>query len=134
MIPETETKIQLAELKKEISFTESLLLRVEQHQEQLLEVTRELKSRQDVMEERLATALEEISHMHKDSHNNNRDRSEQYEKLHARITQTERQIINKMEQMDKRLERLETWRWMVIGGAAVIGFIISILDIKNIFS
>lgn len=128
-----ETKVQLAELKKEVSFTESLLLRVEQHQEQLLEVTNELKSRQDIMEERLATALEEIAHMHKDSHNKDRDRVEQYEKLHARITETERRVINKIEQMDKRLERLETWRWMVIGGAAVIGFVISIIPYKNIF-
>lgn len=133
-MPETETKVQIAELKKEIGFTESLLLRVEQHQEQLLEVTSELKSRQDIMEERVATALEELAHMHKDSHNNNRDRNEQYEKLHARITQTERQIINKIEQMDKRLERLETWRWMVIGGAAVLGFVISIIDFKSFFS
>lgn len=130
---DVDTKVQIAELKKEVSFTESLLLRVEQHQEQLLEVTNELKSRQDIMEERLATALEEIAHMHKDSHNKDRDRIEQYEKLHARITETERRVINKIEAMDKRLERLETWRWMVIGGAAVIGFVISIIPYKNIF-
>tara|TARA_B100001093_G_scaffold503887_1_gene558914 strand:- start:4726 stop:5121 length:396 start_codon:yes stop_codon:yes gene_type:complete len=130
---DVDTKVQIAELKKEVSFTESLLLRVEQHQEQLLEVTNELKSRQDIMEERLATALEEIAHMHKDSHNKDRDRIEQYEKLHARITETERRVINKIESMDKRLERLETWRWMVIGGAAVIGFVISIIPYKNIF-
>jgi ElaB/YqjD/DUF883 family membrane-anchored ribosome-binding protein len=130
---DVDTKVQLAELKKEVSFTETLLLRVEQHQEQLLDVSSDLKSRQDIMEERLATALEEIAHMHKDSHNKDRDRAEQYEKLHARITETERQIINKIDQMDKRLAHIETWRWMVIGGAAVIGFVISIIPYKSIF-
>lgn len=131
---DTDTKVQLAELKKEVSFTESLLLRVEQHQEQLLEVTTELKSRQDIMEERLATALEELAHMHKDNHSKDRDRIEKYEKLHARISETERHIIGKIEQMNARLERLETWRWMVIGGAAVVGFLVSLLDFKNLFS
>tara|TARA_B100001093_G_scaffold128844_1_gene121315 strand:- start:4283 stop:4681 length:399 start_codon:yes stop_codon:yes gene_type:complete len=131
---DTDTKVQLAELKKEVSFTESLLLRVEQHQEQLLEVTTELKSRQDIMEERLATALEELAHMHKDNHSKDRDRIEKYEKLHARISETERHIIGKIEQMNTRLERLETWRWMVIGGAAVVGFLVSLLDFKNLFS
>ena len=36
--------------------------------------------------------------------------------------------------MDQRLSALERWKWIVVGGASAVGFIIAIgLDIANFF-
>ena len=34
-------------------------------------------------------------------------------------------LMNKMESMDKRLGIVERWRWMVVGGAMVVGWLVS---------
>ena len=36
--------------------------------------------------------------------------------------------------MDERLSNLERWKWIVVGGASAVGFVIAIgLDIANFF-
>ncbi len=35
------------------------------------------------------------------------------------------QMMRKIEEIDKRLNVIERWRWMVVGGAVVIGYFIS---------
>lgn len=32
-------------------------------------------------------------------------------------------MMQKIQDMDKRLDVIEKWRWMIIGGAAVVGYI-----------
>lgn len=34
-------------------------------------------------------------------------------------------LMEKMEQMDSRIGIIEKWRWMLIGGAAVVGYMIA---------
>jgi hypothetical protein len=34
-------------------------------------------------------------------------------------------LMAKMESMDKRLGIVERWRWMVVGGALVVGWLVS---------
>jgi len=36
-----------------------------------------------------------------------------------------KQMMEKIEDIDKRLNTIEKWRWMIIGGAAVLGFLFS---------
>lgn len=36
-----------------------------------------------------------------------------------------RAMMQKIEEIDDRLTALEKWRWMIIGGSAVIGFLAS---------
>lgn len=36
-----------------------------------------------------------------------------------------KQIMDKMNELDERLSVVERWRWMIIGGAAVVGFAIA---------
>jgi predicted nucleic acid-binding Zn-ribbon protein len=86
---------------------------------------------------------------------------EDIKELHSRITTGNREIVDKIEAMDKRLEEklnksadaardqhqeiqkeiqrdvqkisdrvdiLERWRWMIVGGAIVIGYLIGHVD------
>lgn len=86
--------------------------------------------------------------------------------LHSRITTGNREIMDKIDEMDKRLDEklnansalakkqheeiqneiqkdivkitdrvdiLERWRWMIVGGAIVVGYIIGHLDIFKKF-
>ena len=36
-----------------------------------------------------------------------------------------KQMMEKIDDIDKRLTVIERWRWMVIGGAIVLGYLIS---------
>ena len=91
---------------------------------------------------------------------------EDIKELHSRITTGNREIVEKIEAMDKRLEdklnasaaaakqqhqdiqdeiqkdvnkisdrvdTLEKWKWMIVGGAIVIGYVIGHLDFFNKF-
>lgn len=75
--------------------------------------------------------------------------------LHSRITTGNREIMNRldekidelakadkdqhealkktMENVQQRVDVLERWRWMIVGGAIVIGYLIGHTDIINKF-
>ena len=36
-----------------------------------------------------------------------------------------KQMMDKIDHLDKRLGVIERWRWMIVGGAAVLGFLFS---------
>jgi hypothetical protein len=42
-------------------------------------------------------------------------------------------LMQKMESMDERLGVVERWRWMIIGAAVVIGYIIAHVRFENFF-
>ena len=73
--------------------------------------------------------------------------------LHSRITTGNREIMNRldekidelakadkdqhdalknaMEQVRQRVDVLERWRWMIVGGAVVVGYLIGHINIIN---
>ena len=73
--------------------------------------------------------------------------------LHSRITTGNREIMNRldekidelakadkdqhnalkssMDQVKQRVDVLERWRWMIVGGAIVIGYLVGHIDIIN---
>lgn len=127
-----EVQIELAGVKKELTFTESLLLRVEQHNEQLIEITADLKARQDVNEERLTNLGKELPDMAREQDAHRRETMEHYEKLHKRITDTERQMSDRLDRIEKHLVKIEMWRWMIAGSIAVLGWIAGKLDLSKL--
>jgi len=81
---------------------------------------------------------------------------EQYETLHKRIgslrdelyeevASSHKEIMKEIKEMkeeskahhdkmDDRLSELERWKWVVVGGACIIGFFIAQMDIGSFFS
>lgn len=73
--------------------------------------------------------------------------------LHSRITTGNREIMNRldekidelakadkdqhealkgsMDQVKQRVDVLERWRWMIVGGAIVVGYLVGHIDIIN---
>lgn len=41
-----------------------------------------------------------------------------------------KQMMQKIDEIDNRLGIVEKWRWMIIGGAAAVGFLLSHLFFK----
>jgi len=78
------------------------------------------------------------------------DVKQDIKELHSRITTTTREITDhidtkldalgkidseqhsamskKIDQMKERIDLLETWKWMIVGGAIVVGYLIGHLD------
>lgn len=64
-------------------------------------------SRIAVLENQLLNVASELKEFRKDS-------KEQH-----------KEMMEKIVDMDRRLTSLEKWRWMIAGGAAVLGFLVS---------
>ena len=52
-----------------------------------------------------------------------------YDDLHKNITQVERRLLLEMKSLKHdiggRVSMLEKWKWLIVGGSIVIGFILS---------
>ena len=42
-------------------------------------------------------------------------------------------LMNKMSGMDKRIQIVEQWRWMLLGAAVVIGYVLAHIKIDKFF-
>lgn len=61
------------------------------------------------------------------------EREKEVKELHTRITHSEKELLDKVDQKVKtapindslleRIRKLENWKWMLLGGGVVIGFI-----------
>lgn len=61
------------------------------------------------------------------------EREKEVKELHTRITHSEKEILEKIDQKVKdspgadavldRIRKLENWKWMLLGGGVVIGFL-----------
>ena len=56
------------------------------------------------------------------------DSAEAAKKQHAEI---QKEIQQDVEKVTNRVDVLEKWRWMIVGGAIVIGYIVGHIDLIN---
>jgi chromosome segregation ATPase len=95
---------------------------VESIKEDIVEVKNDIKE----VHSRITTSNREIV----DKIDDMQTRIEHKMNANAAISQQQHETIRKdvvedMEKMDKRIGSLEQWKWYVIGGAAVIGYLIA---------
>ena len=98
----------------------------------------------------LAVHDERINNIEKNADN----RDLEIKDLHVRITSQTKEIFDKLDHMETRMEDrikaleksikddqskidirilvLEKWRWYIIGAAAIIGYLVSYTDLKNL--
>lgn len=43
-------------------------------------------------------------------------------------------LMSKMDSMDERLSVVERWRWMILGAAVVVGYILAHVRLENLFN
>tara|TARA_E500000178_G_scaffold344268_1_gene392224 strand:+ start:1046 stop:1498 length:453 start_codon:yes stop_codon:yes gene_type:complete len=144
-----ETEIEL--LKREVSDMKQIHVRLDTAIEKIADVSRSLHTIMAVHEEKLARQEEALDEQEKQLRNNIQD-------LHSRITTNakethtamgdmERRLLDQMnehskqeeehfrkmrEELSSRVGVLEKWKWVIVGGSIVAGFIVQKLITINL--
>ena len=133
-----ETEIEL--LKREVSDMKQIHVRLDTAIEKIADVSSSLHTVIAVHEEKLARQEETLDENEKHFRDNIQD-------LHSRITTNAKETSQHMSEMERRLlEELQTirkemssrvgmlekWKWVIVGGSIVAGFIIQIVITLNL--
>ncbi len=101
-----------------------------------MELLANLAGKFDTAIDRLTTVSNSIDKMLGIHENRLMNQEKQAEVIHTRITEFKKELLEEIKQLRKeneeqhksvsdRLEKLEKWRWFVVGVAAAIGFILA---------
>ena len=130
IMSDLNTEVQL--LKKEVSDMKMIYSRLDKAIEKISDVSNSINRMLAVHEEKISQQEEAQIRSEQDTNNDIKE-------LHSRISTNTRELMNLMseqhkEQTDKmtkveielqgRVGVLEKWRWIIIGGSIVVGFII----------
>ncbi len=133
-----ETEIEL--LKREVSDMKQIHVRLDTAIEKIADVSSSLHTVIAVHEEKLARQEETLDENEKHFKDNIQD-------LHSRITtnaketsqhmsEMERRLLDELQtirkEMSNRVGMLEKWKWVIVGGSIVAGFIIQKIITINI--
>ena len=139
MADELRTEIEL--VKKDITQLNQVMGKLDTAIEKLSEVATSLNRMIAVQEskidqqERLLGHNVEVIHERIEKHRN--EVATEIEKSHGLIMNEIKQLrLDQAEHhklVSERLSRLEQWRWIMVGGAIVVGYLISALPLAKIF-
>ena len=133
-----ETEIEL--LKREVSDMKEIHVRLDTAIEKIADVSSSLHTIMAVHEEKLARQEDALDEQEKQLRDN-------IQELHSRITTNAKETSQHMSEMERRLlEELQTirkemsnrvgmlekWKWVIVGGSIVAGFIIQKLITVNL--
>lgn len=125
----TDIKVQIEGLKKDIENTQNINQRLDTAIDKLTDVSTSIKSMLAVHEEKLQRQ-EQIDEV---IFNKLKDRADEidnvYRDLQREISQTEKRLLIEIKSLKNdigsRVGVLEKWRWLILGGAIVIGWVLS---------
>ena len=136
----TDIKVQLAGLKQEIENINSIHNRLDTAIDKLTDVSTSIKSMLAVHEEKIQQS-EKIDEV---IFNKIRERADEldvvYKDLNKEISQVEKRLLIEIKSLKNdisgRVGVLEKWRWLILGGSIVIGWVLSknFLYIMNMMS
>ena len=124
-----DIKVQIEGLKKDIQNVTNIQSRIDTAIEKMTDVSTSIKSMLAVHEEKLAKQ-EQIDEVIFDKLKERQSSINQvYDDLHKNISQVERRLLLEIKtlkhDMNSRVSMLEKWKWLIIGGSIVVGFILS---------
>ena len=131
----TDLKVQIAGLKKDVENVNNLNSRLDMAIEKLTDVSTSIKSMLAVHEEKISRQ-EQIDDV---IFGKLKERQSEIENVHrelsAEIQQSEKRLLIEIKQLKLdiggRIGILEKYRWLILGGAIVIGWVFS-TNFKNI--
>ncbi len=133
-----ETEIEL--LKREVSDMKGIHVRLDAAIEKIADVSSSLHTIMAVHDEKLARQEEALDEQEKQLRDN-------IQELHSRITTNAKETSQHMSEMERRLLEelqsirkemsnrvgmLEKWKWVIVGGSIVAGFIIQKIITVNL--
>ena len=124
-----DIQIQLEGLRKDVENVNNIQTKIETAIEKMTDVSTSIKSMLAVHEEKL-TKQEQIDEVIFDKlRERASDINKVYDDLHKNITQVERRLLLEIKSLRQdiggRVSMLERWKWLIIGGSIVVGFILS---------
>ena len=125
----TDLKVQIAGLKKDVQNVNNLNERLDTAIQKLTDVSTSIKSMLAVHEEKISRQ-EQIDDI---IFGKLKDRENEIDKVHRDLTkeiqQTEKRLLLEIKQLKVdiggRVGTLEKYKWLILGGAIVIGWILS---------
>ena len=125
----TDLKVQIAGLKKDVQNVNNLNERLDTAIQKLTDVSTSIKSMLAVHEEKISRQ-EQIDDI---IFGKLKDRENEIDKVHRELTkeiqQTEKRLLLEIKQLKVdiggRVGTLEKYKWLVLGGAIVIGWVFS---------
>ena len=125
----TDIRIQLESLRKDVESVNSIQGRLDTAIDKLTDVSTSIKSMLAVHEEKIQRQ-EQIDEV---IFNKLKDRADEidnvYRDLQREINQTEKRLLIEIKSLKNdigsRVGVLEKWRWLILGGAIVIGWVLS---------
>lgn len=85
---------------------------------------------EDKIDSNYATLHHRISDMRDDFHKNI---EEKHERVISKLDEQSKASSAQHAQIAKKIETFEKWRWMVMGGAIVIGYVLAHLKLEKLF-
>ena len=125
----TDLKVQIAGLKKDVQNVNNLNERLDTAIQKLTDVSTSIKSMLAVHEEKISRQ-EQIDDI---IFGKLKDRENEIDKVHRELTkeiqQTEKRLLLEIKQLKVdiggRVGTLEKYKWLILGGAIVIGWLLS---------
>ena len=125
----TDLKVQIAGLKKDVQNVNNLNERLDTAIQKLTDVSTSIKSMLAVHEEKISRQ-EQIDDI---IFGKLKERENEIDKVHRELTkeiqQTEKRLLLEIKQLKvdigSRVGTLEKYKWLILGGAIVIGWILS---------
>ena len=125
----TDLKVQLEGVKKDVENVSNLNIRLDTAIQKLTDVSTSIKSMLAVHEEKISRQeqLDDIIFTKL------KDRENEIDKVHRELTKeiqsTEKRLLIEMKQikldLGSRVDIIEKYKWLIMGGAIVIGWILS---------
>ena len=131
-----ELKVQIEGLRKDVENVNNIQSKLDTAIDKLTDVSSSIKSMLAVHEEKI-TKQEQIDEVIFDKLKERQMNINQvYDDLHKNITQVERRLLLEMKSLKHdiggRVSMLEKWKWVIVGGSIVAGFIIQKVITINI--
>ena len=133
---EPDVKVDVEILKRDIDRFSGLFDRLDTTIEKLTEVSGGINRMLAVHENRLEQQEELTKHFITLMEERRRENSDKYEIIQNRITQTReemqqeikdsiKEVVTKIDKLSETVNKLERWKYLVVGGAITIGFLLA---------
>ena len=122
----------VAAIKADNKASELVHVRLDDAISKLTSISADLKSMWAVQEEKIRRVDISQEDLVSLTEQRRREWEEDLEKLHSRISTQSRDLREAIESVSKRLDDrvgvLERWRWLIIGGAILLGFLMQKME------
>ena len=122
----------IATLKADKETSSQVHMRLDEAISKLTDISSSLKSMLAVQEEKIRRVDMSQGDLMSLREQRRREGDEDLEHFHSRISTQSRELREARDKLDRRLEErvgvLEQWRWLIIGGAILVGFLMQKME------